>query len=89
VFNHLYGQQRVAKRILDSSRGFASQGKQGSLVELTEEGKTAGPKLLLDDLDGLLPRCIGSDRLSRNFFPVRSQAQLRFKRFNHLVIRTV
>jgi hypothetical protein len=51
VFDHLDGKQRVANRILGSSRGFSCQGEQGSLFDLPEEGKAACPKLLLDDLD--------------------------------------
>src|SRR6266700_4454204 len=89
VFDHLDGKQRVANRILGSSRGFSSQGEQGSLFDLTEDGKTAWPKLLFDLLRDLLPGCIGGDQFSRNFIPVCSQAQLRFKSFNHLFIRSV
>ena len=37
VFDHLHGQQRVANRILGSSRGFACKGEQGSCeVEATD-----------------------------------------------------
>ncbi len=53
---------------------------------LTQNGKTACSKLLLDELDGLLKGAIGC---SRNLLPVCSQAQLRFKRFYHLFIRSV
>src|SRR5260370_22707844 len=72
VFDHLNGKQRVANGILGCSRGFACKGEHGSWFDLTQNGKTACSKLLLHDLDGLLPGCMGRERCSRNVLPVCS-----------------
>jgi hypothetical protein len=61
-----------------------------SLVRPMNGGKVLGvPRNcgpMIDDLDGLLKGAIGC---SRNLLLVCSQAQLRFKRFNQLFIRSV
>ena len=41
VFDHLDSEQRIANGILAHPPGFSCQGEQGSMIDLTEEAKTA------------------------------------------------